>query len=365
MQHIPKNIMLGVTIIALIGAAFGSGYLLGSDTSPSSTENTVTITDMTGHTVPVPANVQRVVGIEAGALRLLAYLNATDRVVGVEDIERQGGKPYNYAYPALADLPVIGPIHGGDPELITAAQPDVIFWTYTEAGEADDLQAQTGIPVVTLNYGDLDDHRATFYRALRLTACILEVEHRAEAVISYIDATIADLDTRTRDIPDSARPSCYVGGVCYRGAHGIASTEPDYAPFQFVHADNVAGSLQQEHAFVDIEAIIEWNPDVLFIDEGGSQLVMQDITNHSVLADVRAIRQGQIYGVLPYNWYSTNYGTVLANAYYIGSVLYPDAFSDIDPEVKANEIYQMLLGSPIYQDMQTAYGGFIHMHTDG
>jgi len=365
MQHIPKNILLGVTIVALIGAAFGSGYMLGSDTSSPSTEYTVTITDMTGRTVKVPADIQRVVGIEAGALRVLAYLNATNRVVGVEDIERQGGKPYNYAYPDLADRPVIGPIHGGDPELITAAQPDVILWTYTEAGEADDLQAQTGIPVVAIDYGDLDDNRATFYQALRLTGSIVKAEQRAEALISYMDATIEDLDKRTRNIPDSDKPSCYVGGVGYRGAHGIASTEPDYAPFQFIHADNVAGSLQQEHAFVDIEAIIEWNPDVLFIDQAGSQLVMQDITNHSVLAGVWAIQQDQVYGVLPYNWYSTNYGTVLADAYYIGSVLYPDAFSDIDLPMKANEIYQTLLGGPVYQDMQMAYGGFIHMHTDG
>ncbi|MDD3492022.1 MAG: iron ABC transporter substrate-binding protein [Candidatus Thermoplasmatota archaeon] len=365
MQSPHKNIMLSITVIAMVGVAFGSGYILGSSTAPSGTQNTVTVTDMAGRNVQVPTDVQRVVGIEAGALRLLVYLNATDRVVGVEDIEQQGGKPYNYAYPDLADRPVIGPIHGGDPELITAVRPDVIFWTYTEAGEADDLQAQTGIPVVALSYGDLDDNRATFYQALRLTGSILGKQQRAEAVVSYINATIEDLDTRTRNISDHDRPSCYIGGIAYRGAHGIVSTEPDYAPFAFVNARNVASGLAAEHAFVDIEAIIEWDPHVLFIDEGGSQLVVQDITNRSVLASVEAIRQGRVYGVLPYNWYTTNYGTVLADAYYIGSVLYPAAFSDIEPVSKANEIYRMLLGSPVYEDMQTAYGGFTQMHING
>ena len=194
---------------------------------------------------------------------------------------------------------------------------------------------------------------------------ILTQEQRAEVLISYIDATIADLDVRTRDISNHDKPSCYIGGIGYRGAHGITSTEPDYAPFEFVHADNVARSLKQEHAFVDIEVIIEWDPDVLFIDEGGSQLVMEDIANQSVLAGVRALLQGRVYGVLPYNSYTTNYGTVLADAYYIGSVLYPQAFSDIDPAMKANEIYQTLLGSPVYQDIQMAYGGFIYLHMDG
>ena len=37
-------------------------------------------------------------------------------------------------------------------------------------------------------------------------------------------------------------------------------------------------------------------------------------------------------------YYSTNIDTVIANAYYIGKVLYPDEFRDIDPAEKADEI---------------------------
>jgi hypothetical protein len=32
------------------------------------------------------------------------------------------------------------------------------------------------------------------------------------------------------------REKVYIGGVAHRGAHGITSTEPDYAPFRFVRA---------------------------------------------------------------------------------------------------------------------------------
>ena len=56
---------------------------------------------------------------------------------------------------------------GGDAELIMAVQPDVIFMSSTTAGDADDLQRRTGIPVVALEYGDLGAKRPIFYASLR------------------------------------------------------------------------------------------------------------------------------------------------------------------------------------------------------
>jgi hypothetical protein len=41
-------------------------------------------------------------------------------------------------------------------------------------------------------------------------------------------------------------------------------------------------------------------------------------------------------------------GVLLADAYAIGKILYPAAFSDIDPERKCDEIYTYLVGQPVY-----------------
>lgn len=73
-------------------------------------------------------------------------------ICGVEEQETRPNEfTHIFAHPDLARLPIIGPGMGGDPELIMAAGPDVIFMTSTTAGEADGLQKQTGIPVFTLN----------------------------------------------------------------------------------------------------------------------------------------------------------------------------------------------------------------------
>ena len=317
----------------------------------------IKITDMLGRTIEVPQNVERVVGIEAGALRLLVYLECTDMVVGVEDIEQRDGKPYNFAHPDFADLPTIGPIHGGDAELIVAQEPDVIFWTYAMVGDADELQEKTGIPVVALDYGDLDDNRDIFFENLWLVGKLMNKEDRAEELIWYINNTIKDLDDRTKDIPNDQKQKVYVGGTGYYGTHGILSTETGYSPFVYVHANNVASELGMEHAFIDKEKLIEWDPDIIFVDEGGYSLVMDELKDETY-ASIEAVESGELYGVMPYTYYTTNFATVLADAYYIGKVLFPDKFADVDLEKKADEIYQNFVGKGVYQDMKDEYGGF-------
>lgn len=115
----------------------------------------------------------------------------------------------------------------GDPELIMAAGPDVIFMTSTTAGEADALQKQTGIPVFTIEYGDLGRNRPTFYNSLQLIGQVLHTEDKVDSLIGFIDEQIADLQARTAGTDKSAK--VYVGGISYKGQKGITSTDPYYA----------------------------------------------------------------------------------------------------------------------------------------
>jgi len=61
---------------------------------------------------------------------------------------------------------------------------------------------------------------------------------------------------------------------------------------------------------------------------------------------------------LPYNYYTINLGTCFANAYFIGKVVIPSNFNDIDPEKKADGIYLFLLGKRVYSNMKKDYGGY-------
>jgi len=105
--------------------------------------------------------------------------------------------------------------------------------------------------------------------------------------------------------------------------------------------------------------LLAWDPDYLFIDLGGLAQVLEDYQkNPTFYESLSAVQNGRVYAQLPYNYYNTNVDTAIADAYYLGKILYPAAFADIDPAQKADEIYTALLGRPVYAQMAESFGGF-------
>lgn len=154
-----------------------------------------TITDSTGKMVQLPDSVAHVICSGSGCLRLLTYLEAQNRIVGVDSIETRrrtfDARPYALANPQFKQMPVFGEFRGHDnPEriLTLTPQPQVIFKTYSSQMGYDpvELQQKTGIPVIVLNYGNLTNLRPELYKSLRIMGMVLGKEDRAEQVISFL-----------------------------------------------------------------------------------------------------------------------------------------------------------------------------------
>ncbi|WP_297516454.1 iron ABC transporter substrate-binding protein [Thermococcus sp.] len=366
-----KALALLVTLLVLstagcIGPSTSSSSKASASSPTSSSAGYITITDTLGRTVKVPANVSRVVAVGPGALRILVYLNATDKVVGIEEIEKRYpyGRPYVLAHPELLKLPVIGPGGPGklpDMEALVKVHPQVIFWVFASKETADEVQEKTGIPVVVLSYGTLENFTdETFFKSLLLAGKILGREERAREIIEFIRGQQAYLENLTRGLKS---PKVYLGGIGYKGAHGITSTSVYYTPFTVLHLDNIASKLTStnRHGWiqVDKEFLLKENPDYIFIDEGGLKIILDDYrSNPDFYNSLKAVREGNLYGVLPYNFYNTNIGTAIADTYYIGKVIYPERFRDIDPAEKADEIFTFLVGKPVYKELAKEFGGF-------
>jgi iron complex transport system substrate-binding protein len=329
----------------------------------------VTVNDMAGRTVTAPFDPDRIACIGPGALRLIVYLEAQDKVAGVEDMERMnpGGRPYWLAARReLQNLPRIGP--GGpaginkkpDLEALMEVSPEVIFITYMDAGLADEVQRTIKIPVVVLSYGAFATFDEAVYDALRIAGKVLNRKRRADQVVDAIEAMRHDLQRRTQPVAAHKRPAVYVGGIGYRGAQGIESTEQAYIPFEWVNAANLAEEVDSRigsHVFIDKEILLALNPAYIFIDGGGLALVAEDYRkNDQFYKALSAFQYRRVYTLLPFNWYTTNIGTALADAYAIGKILYPQQFADVDPEKKADDIYNFLVGRPVYAEMKKDYG---------
>lgn len=322
------------------------------------------VTDALGREVYLPDSVNRIVCIRSSAIRLVIYAGGAPLICGVEEQEtRSNDFTHIYAYPELARKPIIGPGMGGDPELIMGVHPDVIFMSSTTAGDADELQQRTGIPVFTIEYGDIGPKRSVFYESLRQIGEVLHTGKRVDTLITYIDGQIGELKKRTENTDKSQK--VYVGGISYKGQKGITSTDPYYAAFGFLGAGNVASQIDSAYVspitgtYIDWEQLADWNPDVIFVDVGGWPLVNEEFRTHkSVNQLLKAWRNKQIYTLWPYNNHHSNFEVMLLNAWYAGKVLFPEQFADISMEEKTDEITARFIGVPIARELEECWGKY-------
>lgn len=321
-----------------------------SDTRP--------IIDGEGRTVDVPYQVKRVVCVGVGALRYTSYLGAVDRVVGVEDYEkkREISRLYNYLnYDKFEKLPVIGVKDEPDPEAIMSANPEVILASSFFPHDYDALQEKTGIPVVVLPMSDTALDRMS-YETIRILGELYGAEERAKELKRYLDLIEQDLDRRTADIPEVEKPSIYVGAISFKGHHGFEGTEAKYVPLSVIYAKNMADTTGQKGAFnIDLEKVLEWDPDIIFLDFNGLNLVKEQYAkNPEYFKSLSAVKNSKVYSQISFRSAATNLETALADAYYAGSIIYPERFKDIDIDEKADEIFEKLLGVKAYDLLKEA-----------
>lgn len=318
----------------------------------------------------VPERIDRIY-CSGGTLRLAVYMECADKVVAVDSNEHNAKtqsdmKAYLAAHPELRTLPVGGETSGRDnPELLLSLNPvpQLIIKNDTRTGyDPVELTRRTGIPVLLVPMRGITAGRDEFDAGLRLLGTALGKEDRAEAVIEFFDREIADIKNRTKK-SSSPKPLVYVGGVSYGGSHGFNSSEAGYPPFDIADAESPVKAnaedpaLGKRHTMLAKEIILQWNPDILFLDLGtlylGTSSGLVELKTDPAYRSLTAVEQGKIYTLLPNTFYFVNHDAVLANAWFVAKTLYPEQFSDVDPKKKADEIFTFLVGQPVFETLNS------------
>ena len=328
------------------------------DNTTGNTNQTRTITDFKGRTVEIPGKVESIVCVGVGALRYTCYMDAEDLVIGVEDCEKEAviSRLYNFVnIEKFQNLPIIGTNGNPYPEEIIKLAPDVIVMSKSASVEADDLQNKTETPVVVVPGSDTTLDNDCF-ETIRILGELYGKQTRATELTVYLKGIQKDLADRTKDIPQDSKPSVYVGGVSFKGHHGFEGTEAGYGPFALIGAKNLADTTGQTGAFnIDLEQVLSWDPDVIFIDFNGMNLIKEDYAkNPGYYNALSAVKNGKVYSQISFRSNASNLETALADAYYAACVIYPEQFKDIDPVVKTGEIFEKLLGTNPYHKLQEA-----------
>lgn len=352
-------LILGILLsLCACGAANQPAPTAAAETAAEPTEEpaaepeTRIVVDGLGREIEVPAKVETIVTL-GNASRMATYLGLADKMITVTSGDNNDSIVMAYGYynhDIWADLPVCSSGGYGEinPEVIIEASPDVILCTFEEDIVAN-IEEQLGRKVVAAPQGTL--FAEDYEHALRVFGEACGVSDRAETVIAFIQECLADLDSRTSSIADDDKPTALCAAATFRGGHGIAGVYANNAVFATVNAKDVTvGYIDvQKGVEVDKEQVLEWNPDLIVLDASNLGLVENEYAEDPAFFEsLNAVKNGELYQWPNSTSNYTNVEIPLVNAYYIGSVMFPKAFADVDFETKAEEIFRFFLGHDGY-----------------
>lgn len=314
-------------------------------------------TDSLGRTINLDKPPKKIIGVGAGALRMIVYLDAIDLVCGVENIEIKNpkGKPYAVAYyEKIKKLPVFGeggPEKRPDYERIIKLDPDLIIASSVSDAFVSELIEKTGKKVAVIDYGIMGGFEVERFKdAIEKLAMMLKKEKRAEFILKRMDSYIADIKKRIGN--KKQEKSVYVGGIGFKGSHGIGSTQTDHEPFKIIGVKSVVDGISKrskiKHIFIDKETLLSLNPDIIFLDIGGLSIIEDDFKlSPDYYNALSAFKNNNLYTTLPFNYYTTNVEIVLVNSYFYAKVLWSDSFKDIEMKNICSRIFKDFLGKDV------------------
>lgn len=315
------------------------------------------VIDMGGREVLVPQQIERVFCTNPiGTVNLFGL--APQKMVGWNFAPSGDSRKYiPDEYLALPSLGVwMGAGSTPNAEEVVAQNPDVLlcYWTADEAGcsMADDIQEQTGLPVVLVDY----DVRHT-PDSFRFVGDLIEVAVRGEELATFCEQKLAVIEAVVGTVPENARKAVFLA----QGNNGL-TTDPVGSmhvtdALELICTSNVADLPGLEGQgmgmpTVNLEQIISWNPDAVLV----SEFSMSDSESSDVYAAIKAdphwqnvpcVSEGKIYRIpqAPFSWFGRPPSAVrLLGCLWLLKVLYSDYAHEVSVRDETLEFYRVFYG---------------------
>jgi iron complex transport system substrate-binding protein len=264
-------------------------------------------------------------------------------VAGLNVVLTDEEKAYLTDY--YVNLPHLGGWYGqgnqGNIEEIIKNAPDMVLSTglsQSYIDQANDLQAQMGIPVVIVKDG-LDDLAGTY----RFLGKLFGREDRGEELAKYTENTITQAKTIAAKIPENKRVRVYYAEE-QDGLHTDPAGSTHSQLIELCGGINVAVcdlTPGYGRTAVSIEQVLQWDPELIICcsDNGyADSSSYNTVTTDSKWSSIQAVKNGQVYQtpIQPQNWFDRppSVNTIIGIKWTL-YLLYPDSIDfNIRQEVK-------------------------------
>ena len=328
--------LLLALVMALSLAACGAQSApVDENTAPE----TRVFTDSVGREVTVPAQIDKV-ALSGPMAQIVLFALCPDKLVGISNAWDESAA--QYLDTEYYNLPLLGQLYGGKGELNLETLLESGAQVVIDVGEAKDgiaedldaLQEQTTIPFVHISAT-----LATMDETYTMLGDLLGMPDEAKALADYCRGTY----DRALTIADSVEKAnlLYITGdaglnVIAQGAYHAEVIDLLSNNLAVVDDPSSKGTGNE----VDMEQILNWNPDVILF---APDSIYDTVAEDAAWQGVTAIQNGAYYEVPmgPYNWMGFPPSVQrLLGMLWMAKVLYPEA-ADYDLYTEAARYFEL------------------------
>ena len=333
-------LLLALLMTLSLAACGGQANTPAEDDNAADTPaETRVFTDSTGREVTVPAQIDKV-AVSGPLAQIVLFALCPDKLVGVANEWDESAQ--QYLDEKYYNLPLLGQLYGGKGELnletLLAAAPDVVIDVGepkdSMAEDLDALQEQTGIPFV-----HIDAYLASMDDTYAMLGDLLAMPNEAQGLADYCRYAY----DKVKAIADSVEKVnlLYVTGeeglnVIARGSYHAEVIDMLCNNLAVVDEPSSKGTGNE----VDMEQILNWNPDAVIFAPGS---IYSTVADNESWQTIPAIKDGRYYEVPmgPYNWmgFPPSVQRILGMQW-MAKVLYPDA-ADYDMYETTQTYFQL------------------------
>ena len=247
--------------------------------------NTITVTDMFGREVTIEGPVTRIIALEPSDCEMLCAIGCEDALVG-------RGKYCDYPASVL-ELPAVQSGANTNLEEILALNPQVVVMSdMAHTTEQVELLEQNGVKVIMTDGNNIEE----VYENIRLLGKIMGKEAEAEAVITDMQKTFADVAAKS----EKTEKTIYFEVMPLEWGLWSAGANT------FMH--ELAEICGMKNAFADIEGwqqvsqeqVIERNPDYIVLVTGMGETAVDEVMGRAGWENITAIKNGAVYNADSY-----------------------------------------------------------------
>ena len=300
-----------------------------------------TVTDVRGKEIEFDAVPERVatVGKPFPAI-YYAIEGATDNIVGCNpsSITAYNESVLKDMYPQLenAETDWCTKDSTVNVEELLKLRPDVIFIYSTKDKEIEKME-NAGLKVVALRSAELDSVKEN----LQIIAAVCQKEERGKQLVQYIDEGIEEVTSCLADVPEEDKPTV----VELYSDMNVSVKQYDHWMIPS-GAKNPAEDLTGKMAEVDMEQMLLWNPDIIYIGNHSDLMPSDLLENKQEGRDwsvINAVKNHQVYKIPigAYRWDPAGVETPLM-VKWAAKIQYPDIFANMDMKEEVKEFFELV-----------------------